>query len=98
MRNSRHQLFDEKFQTELASLFQDSKVGKCPIAPAQIARAIILQADTGVSDDQAIEAMQMDRRWQLVLDCLDSEQAPFGKGTKRKISTSRRAQKGAGDW
>jgi transposase len=23
----------------------------------------------------------MDRRWQLVLDCLDSERAPFGKGT-----------------
>lgn len=23
----------------------------------------------------------MDRRWQLVLDCLDTEQAPFGKGT-----------------
>ncbi|BDI18457.1 hypothetical protein ANSO36C_42590 [Nostoc cf. commune SO-36] len=25
--------------------------------------------------------MVMDRRWQLVLDCLDKEQAPFGKGT-----------------
>ena len=23
----------------------------------------------------------MDRRWQLVLDCVDSEQTPFGKGT-----------------
>jgi len=23
----------------------------------------------------------MDRRWQVVLDCLDAEQAPFGKGT-----------------
>ena len=23
----------------------------------------------------------MDRRWQLALDCLDCEQAPFGKGT-----------------
>jgi hypothetical protein len=23
----------------------------------------------------------MDRRWQLVLDCLDCEKAPFGKGT-----------------
>ena len=42
---------------------------------------IILQAYTGVSDDEAIEAMVMDRRWQLVLDCLDSEQTPFGKGT-----------------
>jgi len=23
----------------------------------------------------------MDRRWQLVLDCLDCEKSPFGKGT-----------------
>jgi hypothetical protein len=23
----------------------------------------------------------MDRRWQLVLDCLDTEEAPFSKGT-----------------
>lgn len=42
---------------------------------------LILQAYTGASDDEAIEALQMDRRWQLVLDCLDSEAAPFGKGT-----------------
>ena len=42
---------------------------------------IILQAYTGVSDDEAIEAIVMDRRWQLVLDCLDCEIAPFGKGT-----------------
>lgn len=81
LRKIRHQLFDEEFQTELAGLFKDSTVGKCPIVPAQIALAIILQAYTGVSDDEAIEAMQMDRRWQLVLDCLDCEQTPFGKGT-----------------
>ncbi|MEG5176339.1 IS1182 family transposase [Microcoleus sp. B3-D7] len=81
LRNIRHQLFDEEFQVELATLFKDSTVGKCPLVPAQIALAIILQAYTGVSDDEAIEAMQMDRRWQLVLDCLDAEQAPFGKGT-----------------
>ena len=42
---------------------------------------LILQAYTGASDDEAIEALQMDRRWQLVLDCLDHEAAPFGKGT-----------------
>jgi hypothetical protein len=81
LRKIRHQLFDEEFQSELGHLFKDSTVGKCPIVPAQIALAIILQAYTGVSDDETIEAMQMDRRWQLVLDCLDTEQAPFGKGT-----------------
>lgn len=81
LRQIRHELFDREFQQELAKVFKDSSVGLCPVPPAQIALAIILQAYTGVSDDEAIEAMVMDRRWQLVLDCLDSEQAPFGKGT-----------------
>jgi hypothetical protein len=40
-----------------------------------------LQAYTGASDDEVIEATTMDRRWQLVLDCLDAEEAPFSKGT-----------------
>ncbi|MBO0783573.1 MAG: transposase [Ktedonobacteraceae bacterium] len=40
-----------------------------------------MQAYTGASDDEVIEATLMDRRWQLVLDCLDTEQAPFSKGT-----------------
>ncbi len=35
----------------------------------------------GISDDEVIEELEMDRRWQLVLDCLDCEQAPFSKAT-----------------
>jgi transposase len=46
-----------------------------------LALATILQAYTGVSDDEVIEVTLMDRRWQLVLDCLDTDQAPFSKGT-----------------
>ena len=34
-----------------------------------------------MSDDEVIEATLMDRRWQLVLNCLDTDQAPFSKGT-----------------
>ncbi len=30
---------------------------------------------------RVIEATTMDRRWQLVVDCLDTEEAPFSKGT-----------------
>lgn len=44
-------------------------------------RACHLEAYTGASDDEVIETTVMDRRWQLVLDCLDTEQAPFSKGT-----------------
>ena len=81
LREIRHELFEQQFQIELAAIFKNSTVGKCPVPPAQLALAIILQAYTGVSDDEVIEALIMDRRWQLVLDCLDCEQAPFGKGT-----------------
>jgi transposase len=81
LRHHRHELFDGIFQQELANLYRPSKRGHPPIAPAQVALAIILQAYTGVSDDEVIEVTLMDRRWQLVLDCLDTEQAPFSKGT-----------------
>src|SRR3984893_7853411 len=50
-------------------------------APAMLALALILEAYTGVSDDEVIEATVMDRRWQLVLDCIDTQEAPFSKGT-----------------
>jgi Transposase DDE domain/Transposase domain (DUF772) len=81
LRQRRHELFSEQFQAELAGVYVDSAKGQPPVAPAQLALALILQAYTGVSDDEVIEATVMDRRWQLVLDCLDAEQPPFSKGT-----------------
>jgi hypothetical protein len=81
LRDQRHILFDDAFQEELAALYAPSVRGHPPILPAQLALATIVQAYTGVSDDEVIEATLMDRRWQLVLDCLDTEQAPFSKGT-----------------
>ncbi|BCL78918.1 IS1182 family transposase [Ktedonobacteria bacterium brp13] len=81
LRYHRHELFDNAFQEELATLYAPSLRGQPPIPPAQLALATIVQAYTGVSDDEVIEATLMDRRWQLVLDCLDTEQAPFSKGT-----------------
>jgi len=81
LRKVRHQLFDDQFQLELAEIFDDNPKGKPPVSPAKLALVTILQAYTGASDDEAIESLLMDRRWQLVLDCLDCEKSPFGKGT-----------------
>jgi hypothetical protein len=81
LRLVRHQLFDDQFQNELAKIFNDGSKGQPPIPPAKLALVTILQAYTGASDDEAIESLLMDKRWQLVLDCLECEQAPFGKGT-----------------
>jgi transposase len=81
LREHRHELFDEEFQAELAEAYVDSPKGQPPVPPAKLALATILQAYTGVSDDEVIEATIMDRRWQLVLDCLDAGRPPFSKGT-----------------
>jgi hypothetical protein len=81
LRQHRHTLFDAAFQAELATIYKDAPQGQPPLPPAQLALATILQAYTGVSDDELLEATLMDRRWQLVLDCLDTETAPFSKGT-----------------
>ena len=82
LRRQRHVLFPPEFQEEMArALYADKTKGHPPIPPAQLALATILQAYTGVSDDEVIEATTMDRRWQYVLDCLDAEEPPFSKAT-----------------
>jgi hypothetical protein len=81
LRLNRSFIFNDEFQEELATIFKDSTVGQGPVPPAQIALAIILQAYLGISDDEVIEEMLMDQRWQLVLDCLKCETPPFSKAT-----------------
>jgi len=81
LRLHRHELFDEPFQAELAQAYVDSPKGQPPVPPARLALATVLQAYTKVSDDEVIEATVMDRRWQLVLDCMNAEEPPFSKGT-----------------
>src|SRR5919198_2195273 len=81
LRQHRHTLFADSFQQELATLYKDQPQGQPPIPPAQLALATLLQAYTQVSDDEVIEATTMDRRWQLVLDCLDCDTPPFSTGT-----------------
>ncbi len=78
LREHRHELFSEVFQAELAQAYADKPKGQPPVP---LALATILQAYAGVSDDEVIEATVMDRRWQLALDCLDADGAPFSKGT-----------------
>ena len=79
LRTWRHELLDEGVQAELAAVYEGR--GKPPVPPAQLALATILQAYTGLSDEDVVEEVTTDRRWQLVLDCLDAPQAPFWKGT-----------------
>src|SRR5262245_29285052 len=81
LRQHRHTLLADPFQQELLTLYKDQPQGQAPVPPAQVALATLLQAYTQVSDDEVIEVTTMDRRWQLVLDCLDCDTPPFSKGT-----------------
>jgi Transposase DDE domain/Transposase domain (DUF772) len=81
LRQHRHTLLADPFQQELLTLYKDQPQGQPPVPPAQLALATLLQAYTQVSDDEVIEVTTMDRRWQLVLDCLDCDTPPFSKGT-----------------
>ncbi len=79
LRQIRGELFDEKFQEELAAAYRPR--GQDPVPPALLAMVLILQAYTGLSDADAVDEAEMDQRWQLVLGTLGQEEAPFGQGS-----------------
>lgn len=81
LRLHRHELFDEAFQVELASMYRDTGAGKDAKPPAMLAMALLLQAYVGASDAEAVELTVVDLRWQMVLDCLGAQDAAFSQGT-----------------
>lgn len=81
LRQLRHRLFDEEMQAKLEAAYAVGERGKERIPPAQLALASLLQAALGVPDHEAVDLTLMDRRWQMVLDCLDAEEPLFAQGT-----------------
>lgn len=75
----RGELFDEEFQAELFASYEPR--GQEPCSPALLAMVMLLQRYDGLSDADAVDAAENDRRWQLVLGTLGQEMAPFGQGT-----------------
>ncbi len=82
LREQRHEIFDEAMQAELVAMYDtESPRGRPPVPPAMLAMATLLQAYEQRSDAAAVEDTVLDRRWQLVLGCLDAEEPLFGQGT-----------------
>ena len=82
LREHRHRLFDDAFQLELAAMYPGPQRGKAIVAPAMLAMVTLLQAAMRVSDEEAVEIASLgDRRWQMVLDIVGKEDAPFSQGT-----------------
>lgn len=78
LREFRHELFDEEFQAELAEAYEPR--GTEPLPPALLAMVALLQAYDQTGDADAVVTAQLDKRWQLVLDCLGTEEAVFSQG------------------
>jgi hypothetical protein len=78
LREVRAELFDEAFQAELAAIYQPR--GTAPVPPALLAMVMLLQAYDQVGDAAAVVTARVDQRWQLVLGCLGTTQAPFSQG------------------
>lgn len=81
LRRVRHRLFDAGFQARLAAMYSDSPRGNPPHPPAFLAAVVLLQAYTRCSDFDAVSSAMHDTRWQMVLDCFDTEEPPFGEAT-----------------
>src|SRR5512144_2457380 len=80
LRAIRTELFDPAFQEELAGMYRQTGAGKPPVPPALLAMATLLQAYTGVGDQEAVELTLDSKRWQLVLDGLGSDEPLFSQG------------------
>src|SRR5215475_12104541 len=81
LRTIRHQLLDADFQQTLAKSYSPEPGGKAPVDAGVLVLATLLQAYCDVSDQDAVELTVMDKRWQMVLDCLGAEHPPFSRGT-----------------
>jgi hypothetical protein len=81
LREHRHELLDAAFQDTLAETYSAEPGGKEPVAAGMLALATLLQAYCHVGDRDAVELTVMDKRWQMVLDCLGAEPPPCSQGT-----------------
>src|SRR5262245_28781664 len=81
LREHRHEILDADLQRTLAQSYSADPGGKAPVEAGLLALATLLQAYCHVGDRDAVELTVMDKRWQLVLDCLGAEQPPFSQST-----------------
>ena len=81
LRECRHELLDADLQNMLTKSYSLGAGGHEPVEAGLLALATLVQAYCHVGDRDAVELTVMDKRWQMVLDCLDAEHPPFSQGT-----------------
>jgi hypothetical protein len=85
LRLHRHELFDDRFQEELESMYRATGAGSEPKPPAFMCMVMLLQGYLRVSDAEAVVLAVTEARWQLVLDCMGAEQSPFSQGALQRF-------------
>src|SRR4030088_1337733 len=85
LRVQRHELFNDAFQEELASMYRTTGAGKNALPPAMMAMAMLVQGYLGISDAEMIELTVVDLRVQMVLGCLGSEAPAFSQGALQEF-------------
>ena len=85
LRLHRHELFDDAFQDELASMYRHTGAGKEARPPAMMAMAMLVQGYLGMSDAEMVELTVVDLRVQMVLGCLGAEAPPFSQGALQEF-------------
>src|SRR5262245_17595623 len=81
LREHRHELLDANLQQTLTQSYSPELGAHAPVEAGLLALAPLLQAYSDVSDRDAVELTVLDKRWQMVLDCLGAEQPPCSQGT-----------------
>ena len=85
LRVHRHELFDDGFQDELATMYRTTGAGRAARPPAMMAMATLVQGYLGISDAEMIELTVVDLRVQMVLGCLGAERPPFSQGALQEF-------------
>jgi hypothetical protein len=73
LRERRHEIFDDGFQAELASMYRSSGQGEEPQPPALLCMAMLLQGYLQVSDAEAVRLSATDSCWRMVLGTLSEK-------------------------
>jgi hypothetical protein len=76
-------------QNTLTKSYSLGSGGPEPVEAGLLALGTLLQAYCHVGDREAVELTVMEKRWQMVLDCLGAEQPPFSQGTRFNRASSR---------
>ena len=82
LREHRHRILDDEVREALREMYDDGpRGGRPPEAPERVVLAMLLQVGFGVADHEVPSLTAVDRRWQMVLDCLGATDPVLSQGT-----------------